>query len=41
MVEKARETGSIGMIIGEILWLLLLQELPMFIAPLSLSPLDG
>ena len=42
VMEKARETGGIGMIIiGEILCLFLLQKLPILIAPLSLSPLHG
>ena len=41
VVEKERETGSIGIIIGEILCLFLLQKLPILIAPLSFSPLHG
>ena len=41
VVEKARETGGIGMIIGEILCLFLLRNLPVFLAPLSFSPLHG
>ena len=41
VVEKARETGGIGMIIGEILCLFLLQKLPMLLALLSFSPLHG
>ena len=43
VVEKARETGGIGVIIGEILCLclFLLRKLPILIAPLSFSPLYG
>ena len=41
MMEKSRETGGIGMIIGEILCLFLLRKLPIFLAPLSFSPLHG
>ena len=41
VVERARETGDIGMIIGEVLCLFLLQKLPILIAPLSFSPLHG
>ena len=40
-VEKVRETGGIGMIIGGILCLFLLQKFPIFLAPLSFSPLQG
>ena len=41
VVEKARETGGIGMIIGEILCLFFLQKLPILLALLSFSPLHG
>ena len=41
VVEKARETGGIGMIIGEILCLFLLRKLPILLSPLSFSPLHG
>ena len=41
VVEKARETGGIGMIIGEILCLFLLQKLPILLSPLFFSPLHG
>ena len=41
VVEKAREMGGIGMIIGEILCLFLLRNLHVFLAPLSFSPLHG
>ena len=41
VVEKARETGGVGMIIGEILCLFLLRKLPILISPLSFSPLHG
>ena len=41
VVGKARETGSSGMIIGEILCLFLLRKLPILLAPLSFSPLHG
>ena len=41
VVEKARETGGIRMIIGEILCLFLLRKLPILLAPLSFSPLHG
>ena len=41
VVGKARETGGIGMIIGEILCLFLLRKLPILLAPLSFSPLHG
>ena len=41
VVEKARETGGIGMIIDEILCLFLLRKLPIFISPLSFSPVHG
>ena len=41
VVEKARETGGIGMIIGEILCLFLLRSLPILLSPLSFSPLHG
>ena len=41
VVEKARETGGIGMIIGEILCLFLLRKLPILLSPLSFSPLYG
>ena len=37
-VEKVRETGGIGMIIGEILCLFLLQKFPILLDPLSFSP---
>ena len=37
VVEKARETGGIGMIIGEILCLFLLRKLPIF----PLEPSDA
>ena len=40
-VEKLRETGGSGMIIGEILCLFLLQRLPILLAPISFSPLYG
>ena len=40
-VEKVREMGGSGMIIGEILCLLLLQQLPILIVPLSFYPLHG
>ena len=40
-VEKVRETGGSGMIIGEILCLSLLRKLPILLAPLSFSPLHG
>ena len=40
-VEKARETVGIGMIIGEILCLFLLQKLPILLDPLFFSPLHG
>ena len=38
VVEKARETGGIGMIIGEILCFILLQKLPILIAPFPSPP---
>ena len=41
VVEKVRETGSSGMIIGEILCLFLLRKFPVLLAPLSFSPLHG
>ena len=41
VVEKARETGGIGMIIGGILCLFLLRKLPILLSPLSFSPLHG
>ena len=41
VVEKARETGGIGMIIGEILCLFLLRKLPILLPLLSFSPLHG
>ena len=41
VVEKVRETGGTGMIIGEILCLFLLRKLPILLAPLSFSPLHG
>ena len=41
VVEKARETGGIGMIIGEILCLFSLRKLNILLAPLSFSPLHG
>ena len=41
VVEKARETGGIGMIIGEILCLFLLRKLPLLLPPLYFSPLHG
>ena len=37
-VEKARETGCIGMIIGDILCLFLLQKLPILIDPFTSPP---
>ena len=40
-VEKVRETGGSGMIIGEILCLFLLRKLPISLPPLSFSPLRG
>ena len=40
-VEKVRETGGSGMIIGEILCLFFLRKLPILLAPLSFSPLHG
>ena len=40
-MEKLRETGGSGMIIGEILCLFLLQKLPILLFPLSFSPLHG
>ena len=40
-VEMVKETGDSGMIIGEILCLFLLQKLPILLAPLSFSPLNG
>ena len=40
-VEKVRETGGSGMIIGEILCLFLLRKLPILLALLSFSPLHG
>ena len=40
-VEKTRETGGIGMIIGEILCLSLIRKLPILLSPLSFSPLHG
>ena len=41
VVEKVIETDISGMIIGEILCLFLLQKLPILLAPLSFSPLNG
>ena len=41
VVEKARETGGIGMIISEILCLFLLRKLPILLSPFSFSPLHG
>ena len=41
VVKKARETGGIGIIIGEILCLFLLRKLPILIAPLSFYSLHG
>ena len=41
MVEKVIETGGSGMIIGDILYLFLLQKLPILIAPVYFSPLHG
>ena len=41
MVEKVRETGGSGLIIGKILCLFLLRKLPILLAPLSFSPLHG
>ena len=41
VAKKARETGGIRMIIGEILCLFLLQKLPMLLALLPFSPLHG
>ena len=40
-VEKVREKGGSGMIIGEILCLLLLQKIPILLAPLYLYLLNG
>ena len=40
-VEKVREAGKSGMIIGEISCLFLLQKLPILLAPLSFYPLHG
>ena len=40
-VKKVREMSGIGMIIGGILCLFLLQKLPILIAPLAFSPLHG
>ena len=40
-VEKVRETGGSGMIIGEILCVSLLRKFPILLAPLSFSPLHG
>ena len=40
-VEKVRETGGSGIIIGEILCLLFLRKLPILHSPLSFSPLHG
>ena len=41
VVEKVIETGSIKMIIGEILCLFLFKKLPILPVPLSFSPLHG
>ena len=41
VVGKARETGGIRMIIGEILCLFLLKKLPILIAPFPFYPLHG
>ena len=41
VAEKARETGGIGMIIGEILCLFSLQKLHILLAPFSFSLLHG
>ena len=41
VVEKAREMGGIGMIIGEILCLFLLRKLPILLSPFSFSTLHG
>ena len=41
VVEKAREMGGTGTIIGEILCLFLLRKLPILRATLSFSPLHG
>ena len=41
VVDKARETGGIRMIIGEILCLFLLRKWPILIAPLSFYPVHG
>ena len=41
VVEKAREKGGIGMIIGEILCLFSLRKLHILLSPLSFSPLHG
>ena len=38
VVEKARETGGIGMIISEILCLFLLRKLHILLSPFSFSP---
>ena len=40
-VEKVREMGGSGMILGEILCLFLLQKFPIFLSPLSFSPFHG
>ena len=40
-VDKVRETGGSGMIIGEILCLFLLRKLSVLLVPLSCSPLHG
>ena len=40
-VEKVRKTGGRGMIISEILCLFLLQKLPILLASLSFSTLNG
>ena len=38
VVEKESETRDIGMIIGEILCLFLIQKFPLLLAPLSFYP---
>ena len=41
LVENVRVMGGSGMIIGDMLCLLLLQKLPILLAPLYFSPLHG
>ena len=40
-VEKVRETGGSGMIIGDILCLFLIQKFPILLVPHSFPPLHG